>query len=161
MQKTPLRTNQCKSQKVRLCCANLRISQLPLFCKNCESNILPFILFFYISENSKLYCQIHIGLTEKTIVAGEGLGDDLWHSVKWQRRGMTITFGVDDERPLIGTIYFSLSIQSQSAFTCTRWKLLAAKLKLLALSQSYTRFRILIALIVVAYSQITVGMTLF
>ena len=139
----------------------MHIATCPLFCNNCESNQLPFSLFFYISENSKLYCQIHIGLTEKTIVAGEGLGDDLWHSVKWQRRGMTITFGVDDERPLIGTIYFSLSIQSQSAFTCTRWKLLAAKLKLLALSQSYTRFRILIALIVVAYSQITVGMTLF
>ena len=61
-----------------------------------------------ISDNGKLYCQIHIGLTEKTIVVGEGLGDDLWHSVKLERRGMVITFSVDDERPLIGTIFSPL-----------------------------------------------------
>lgn len=55
-------------------------------------------------ESGKLYAQIHIGLTEKTIVVGEGLGDDLWHSAKLERRGMVITFGVDDDRPIIGII---------------------------------------------------------
>ena len=52
-----------------------------------------------------MYAQLNIGLTEKTIVVGEGLGDDMWHSVKLERRAMVITFSVDDERPLIGTIF--------------------------------------------------------
>ena len=43
-------------------------------------------------------------MSEKTIVLGEGLGDDLWHSVHLERRGMVVTLGVDDERPLIGII---------------------------------------------------------
>ena len=60
---------------------------------------------FCITDNGKLYCQIHIGLTEKTIVVGDGLGDDLWHSVKLERRGMVVTLGIDDDRPLIGMYY--------------------------------------------------------
>ena len=56
------------------------------------------------TENGRLYLQLHIGLSEKTIVMGEGLGDDLWHSVHLERRGMVVTLGVDDERPLIGII---------------------------------------------------------
>lgn len=56
------------------------------------------------AENGRLYLQLHIGLSEKTIVMGEGLGDDLWHSVHLERRGMVVTLGVDDERPLIGII---------------------------------------------------------
>ena len=52
-----------------------------------------------------MYAQLNIGLTEKTIVVGEGLGDDMWHSVKLERRAMVITFSVDDERPLIDTIF--------------------------------------------------------
>ena len=61
--------------------------------------------FLYVTDNGKLYAQLNIGLTEKTIVVGEGLGDDMWHSVKLERRAMVITFSVDDERPLIGTIF--------------------------------------------------------
>ena len=60
---------------------------------------------FSFSEKGKLYAQIHIGLTEKTIVAGDGLGDDLWHSVRLERRGMVITLGIDDDRPLIGKLH--------------------------------------------------------
>ena len=59
---------------------------------------------FWGTENGRLYLQLHIGLSEKTIVMGEGLGDDLWHSVHLERRGMVVTLGVDDERPLIGII---------------------------------------------------------
>ena len=69
---------------------------------------------YSFTENGKLYTQIHIGLTEKTIVTGEGLGDDLWHSVKLERRGMVVTLAIDDDRPLIGTI-FSFH---KSAFPC-------------------------------------------
>ncbi len=54
------------------------------------------------AENERLHAQIHIGLTEKTITTGERLGDDLWHSVRFERRGMVVTFGVDDDRPVIG-----------------------------------------------------------
>ena len=56
----------------------------------------------FFTENGKLYAQIHIGLTEKTIVVGEALGDDLWHSVKLERRGMVLSLGIDDDRPIIG-----------------------------------------------------------
>ena len=68
------------------------------------------ITHFFFAENGKLYAQIHIGLTEKTIVAtSDGLGDDLWHSLKLERRGMVVTLGIDDDRPLIGIIYPPLS----------------------------------------------------
>ena len=52
-----------------------------------------------------MYAQIHIGLTEKTIVIGEALGDDLWHSVKLERRGMVLSLGLDDDRPIIGKLF--------------------------------------------------------
>ena len=68
-------------------------------------SVLIMCAFLYVTDNGKLYAQLNIGLTEKTIVVGEGLGDDMWHSVKLERRAMVITFSVDDERPLIGTIF--------------------------------------------------------
>ena len=43
-----------------------------------------------------------MGLTEKTVIVGEGLNDDLWHTVTYSRRGMTVEVAVDDEQPLIG-----------------------------------------------------------
>lgn len=73
-----------------------------------------FIVAF--TENGKLYAQIHIGLTEKTIVIGEALGDDLWHSVKLERRGMVITLGIDDDRPLIGNNCALFSINTKWLF---------------------------------------------
>lgn len=43
-----------------------------------------------------------MGLTRKTLTLGRGLDDDLWHTVKFQRREMLITFAVDDDKPIIG-----------------------------------------------------------
>ena len=63
------------------------------------------LYLFTFTENGKLYAQIHIGLTEKTIVIGEALGDDLWHSVKLERRGMVLSLGLDDDRPIIGKLF--------------------------------------------------------
>ena len=70
-----------------------------------------------------MYAQLNIGLTEKTIVVGEGLGDDMWHSVKLERRAMVITFSVDDERPLIGTIFPTFFLSSlQFSQRTVSWK---------------------------------------
>ena len=66
------------------------------------------LYLFTFTENGKLYAQIHIGLTEKTIVIGEALGDDLWHSVKLERRGMVLSLGLDDDRPIIGKLFLRL-----------------------------------------------------
>ena len=41
-----------------------------------------------------------MGLTEKTVLWGDRLNDDLWHSVVLKRRGMILTVAVDDEMPL-------------------------------------------------------------
>ena len=46
-----------------------------------------------------------MGLTEKTVISGESLNDDLWHSVDFQRRGMIISLAIDDETPLVGKCY--------------------------------------------------------
>ena len=71
--------------------------------KNQPTHCVLYLLTF--TENGKLYAQIHIGLTEKTIVIGEALGDDLWHSVKLERRGMVLSLGLDDDRPIIGKLF--------------------------------------------------------
>ena len=78
-------------------------------------------LSFFFTENGKLYAQIHIGLTEKTIVVGEALGDDLWHSVKLERRGMVLSLGIDDDRPIIGMIISSAFACSISVNQFTNW----------------------------------------
>lgn len=78
------------------------------FRKDAPSKIQPthcVLYLFTFTENGKLYAQIHIGLTEKTIVIGEALGDDLWHSVKLERRGMVLSLGLDDDRPIIGKLF--------------------------------------------------------
>ena len=80
----------------------------PMFRKDAPSKIQPthcVLYLFTFTENGKLYAQIHIGLTEKTIVIGEALGDDLWHSVKLERRGMVLSLGLDDDRPIIGKLF--------------------------------------------------------
>jgi len=43
-----------------------------------------------------------MGLTEKTLRLGDGLGDDKWHTVKYERRGMIMSLGIDHHRPVIG-----------------------------------------------------------
>ena len=81
------------------------------FRKDAPSKIQPthcVLYLFTFTENGKLYAQIHIGLTEKTIVIGEALGDDLWHSVKLERRGMVLSLGLDDDRPIIGKLFLRL-----------------------------------------------------
>ena len=78
-------------------------------------------LSFFFTENGKLYAQIHIGLTEKTIVVGEALGDDLWHSVKLERRGMVLSLGIDDDRPIIGMIISSTFACLISVTQFTNW----------------------------------------
>ena len=77
-----------------------------------EAIAIARVALSFFTENGKLYAQIHIGLTEKTIVVGEALGDDLWHSVKLERRGMVLSLGIDDDRPIIGMII-------SSAFSCS------------------------------------------
>lgn len=58
--------------------------------------------FSLLTDRGRLQARLVMGLTEKTAIVGEGLGDDLWHSVVFKRRGMTITLGVDDDPPLLG-----------------------------------------------------------
>ena len=103
--------------------------------------------FLYVTDNGKLYAQLNIGLTEKTIVVGEGLGDDMWHSVKLERRAMVITFSVDDERPLIGTIFptFFLSFfHSPSSLQFSQiWKYWLNKCRVYSLKKKERKMKLI------------------
>ncbi|KAK0080605.1 hypothetical protein PV325_013664 [Microctonus aethiopoides] len=41
--------------------------------------------------------KIHIGGRERILLSGQGLNDDMWHNLKYSRRGANIKFQVDDE----------------------------------------------------------------
>ena len=51
-----------------------------------------------------------MGLTEKTLRIGDSLADDKWHSVKFERRGMVMSLGVDHHRPVIGKFLVTITI---------------------------------------------------
>lgn len=44
----------------------------------------------------------------QAIVAGQGLNDDMWHTLKFSRKANSIKFQVDDEAPIKGN-YRSIS----------------------------------------------------
>ena len=60
------------------------------------------MLFF--TEKGILKLSLFMGLTEKTLRLGDGLGDDKWHTVKFERRGMIMSLGIDHHRPVIGEL---------------------------------------------------------
>ncbi len=61
------------------------------------------MLFF--SEKGILKLSLFMGLTEKTLRLGDNLSDDKWHTVKYERRGMVMSLGIDHHRPVIGKYY--------------------------------------------------------
>ena len=61
------------------------------------------MLFF--TEKGILKLSLFMGLTEKTLRLGDGLGDDKWHTVKFERRGMIMSLGIDHHRPVIGELF--------------------------------------------------------
>ena len=58
------------------------------------------------SEKGILKLSLFMGLTEKTLRVGDNLGDDKWHTVKYERRGMIMSLGIDHHRPVIGNSFF-------------------------------------------------------
>ncbi|XP_076392462.1 neurexin 1 isoform X3 [Megachile rotundata] len=48
-------------------------------------------------EDGKAKLLIHIGDKEKTLVAGLGLNDDMWHTLRFSRRAGSLKFQIDDE----------------------------------------------------------------
>ena len=63
------------------------------------------LFFSLISEQGKLKLELHIGSASKELTItldGDSLSDDTWHSVRFKRRGMILTLGVDGEKPAIG-----------------------------------------------------------
>ncbi|XP_070156570.1 neurexin 1 isoform X1 [Polyergus mexicanus] len=53
-------------------------------------------LQIYLDEG-KAQTLIHIGDREKLLVAGQGLNDDMWHTLRFSRRSNSLKFQVDDE----------------------------------------------------------------
>ncbi|KAJ8674025.1 hypothetical protein QAD02_005287, partial [Eretmocerus hayati] len=51
-------------------------------------------------ENGSAKALIHIDHHEKSLVAGQGLNDDMWHTLRFSRRANAISFQVDDEAPV-------------------------------------------------------------
>jgi len=43
-----------------------------------------------------------MGLTSEVLLAGDDLNDDMWHSVKVSRRGMTISLKLDEDKAISG-----------------------------------------------------------
>ncbi|XP_076289211.1 neurexin 1 isoform X2 [Lasioglossum baleicum] len=48
-------------------------------------------------DMGKAKMLIHIGDKEKVLMAGQGLNDDMWHTLKFSRRANTLRFHVDNE----------------------------------------------------------------
>ncbi|CAK9814938.1 Nrxn1 [Anthophora quadrimaculata] len=48
-------------------------------------------------EEGKAKMLIHIGDKEKILVAGQGLNDDMWHTLRFSRRANSIKLQIDDE----------------------------------------------------------------
>lgn len=42
------------------------------------------------------------------LVAGQGLNDDMWHTLRFTRRANSIKFQVDDETPLEGELHITI-----------------------------------------------------
>ncbi|XP_018399279.1 PREDICTED: neurexin-1 [Cyphomyrmex costatus] len=53
-------------------------------------------LQIYLDEG-KAHVLIHIGDREKLLTAGQGLNDDLWHTLKFSRRFNLLKFQIDDD----------------------------------------------------------------
>ncbi|KMQ91197.1 neurexin-3b-alpha-like protein, partial [Lasius niger] len=53
-------------------------------------------LQIYLDEG-KAQMLIHIGDREKLLVAGQGLNDDMWHTLRFSRRSNSLKFQVDDD----------------------------------------------------------------
>ncbi|XP_076166768.1 neurexin 1 isoform X2 [Ptiloglossa arizonensis] len=51
-------------------------------------------------EEGKAKMLIHIGDKEKALVAGQGLNDDMWHTLRFSRRASSLKFQIDDETPV-------------------------------------------------------------
>ena len=56
------------------------------------------------AEKGALQLSLFMGLTEKLLLVGDDLSDDLWHTVKYERRGMLLSVAIDDDRPRIGKL---------------------------------------------------------
>ncbi|XP_051160690.1 neurexin-1 [Leptopilina boulardi] len=56
-------------------------------------------LQIYLADgNAK--AQIRIDKTEKTLIAGQGLNDDMWHTLRFSRRANSLKLQIDDEGPV-------------------------------------------------------------
>ncbi|XP_029177098.1 neurexin-1-like isoform X2 [Nylanderia fulva] len=53
-------------------------------------------LQIYLDEG-KAQMLIHVGDREKLMIAGQGLNDDMWHTLRFSRRSNSLKFQVDDE----------------------------------------------------------------
>ena len=52
-----------------------------------------------------------MGDSDQKVFSGDGLNDNQWHTITFQRRGKTIELGVDESRPIIGMYLYSLSMR--------------------------------------------------
>ena len=57
---------------------------------------MPFV------EDGRIKASVHIGDTSKKIYSGSNINDNLWHTLKFQRRGKTVELSLDEKRPIIG-----------------------------------------------------------
>ncbi|XP_054001780.1 neurexin-1 isoform X3 [Hylaeus anthracinus] len=48
-------------------------------------------------EEGKAKMLIHVGDREKVLVAGQGLNDDMWHTLRFSRRSSAMKFQIDNE----------------------------------------------------------------
>lgn len=46
-------------------------------------------------------------LVSQVVVAGQGLNDDMWHTLRFSRRSNAVKFQVDDEAPVQGELPFA------------------------------------------------------
>ncbi|KAK3584589.1 hypothetical protein CHS0354_040294, partial [Potamilus streckersoni] len=67
------------------------------------SEIYPDMYEVYL-EGGTVKVTINLGNRAKTLIIGQGLNDDQWHTVYIQRRGQDIQINMDDNRPVLDVI---------------------------------------------------------
>ena len=53
-------------------------------------------------DDGRIKASLHMGETDKKVYSSNGLNDNQWHTVKYERRGKLVELTLDEEIPVIG-----------------------------------------------------------
>lgn len=66
-------------------------------------------------EDGKVKVTLQISTNTRTISVGQGLNDDVYHTLSYRRMGKEVEISIDGENPVSGELYFLMSIQKNKS----------------------------------------------